>query len=110
MSAKPGDVNAGEKALHFLFPDEDNKETRLSEFKGRWVVLYFYPRDNTSGCTREAVEFTSALDEFEKLNTILGVSTDSVESHQEFAEKHRLKVRLLSDEAPNSGTPVGTAF
>jgi peroxiredoxin Q/BCP len=111
MPAKPGDVNVGEAAPQFCLHDKDNKETCLSNFKGKWVVLYFYPRDNTSGCTREAVEFTSALDEFEKLNTVvLGVSADSVESHRKFAEKHSLKVMLLSDEVPNSGTPVGTAF
>jgi peroxiredoxin Q/BCP len=69
MTAKPGDVNVGDLAPDFCLPDKDNKETCLSNFKGKWVVLYFYPRDNTSGCTREAVEFTSALDEFEKLST-----------------------------------------
>jgi peroxiredoxin Q/BCP len=100
MPAKPGDVNVGDLAPSFCLPDKDNKETGLSNFKGKWVVLYIYPRDNTSGCTREAVEFTSALDEFEKLNTVvLGVSADSVESHPKFAEKHSLKVILLSDEA-----------
>jgi len=100
MTAKLGDVHVGEEAPHFCLHDKDNKEICLSNFKGKWVVLYFYPRDNTSGCTREAVEFTSALGEFEKLNTVvLGVSADSVESHQKFAEKHSLKVVLLSDEA-----------
>jgi peroxiredoxin Q/BCP len=69
----------------------------LTDFKGKWIVLYFYPKDNTSGCTREAVEFTGAINEFEKLNTVvLGVSPDSVERHFKFAEKHDLKVFKVS--------------
>ena len=70
----------------------------MRDFRGKWIVLYFYPKDNTSGCTREAVDFIEHLDEFEKLNAaVLGVSPDSVKSHQRFIEKHNLKVTLLSD-------------
>ena len=99
MTVKTGGVNAGEEAPHFCLADKDNKEICLRDFRGRWVVLYFYPRDNTSGCTREAVEFTGALEEFGRLNTVvIGVSADSVASHRKFAEKHGLNVTLLSDE------------
>jgi peroxiredoxin Q/BCP len=99
MTVKTGGVNAGEEAPHFCLADKDNKEICLLDFRGKWVVLYFYPRDNTSGCTREAVEFTGALDEFEQLNAVvIGVSADSVKSPRKFAEQHRLNVLLLSDE------------
>jgi peroxiredoxin Q/BCP len=79
------------KAPQFCLPNKDNRDICLRDFRGKWVVLYFCPRDNTSGCTREAVEFTSALDEFEQLNAVvIGVSADSVESHQKFAESGRI--------------------
>jgi peroxiredoxin Q/BCP len=98
MTAQQGDLKIGDLAQDFCLPDKDNKEACLHDFKGTWVVLYFYPRDNTSGCTREAVDFTDALDEFKKLNAVvLGVSADSVESHSKFAAKYQLKVALLSD-------------
>lgn len=93
----PG-VNVGETAPDFCLKDKDGKEVCLSDFRGKWVVLYFYPRDNTPGCTREAVDFTSRLREFEELGAVvIGVSKDSVESHRKFAEKHGIKVVLLSD-------------
>ena len=70
----------------------------LEDYKGRWVVLYFYPRDNTPGCTLEAVEFTGLLPEFEKLGAVVvGVSPDSEESHRRFREKHGLGIALISD-------------
>lgn len=98
MTAQTGDLKVGEISPNFCLPDKDYKKTCLSDFKGKWAVLYFYPRDNTSGCTREAVEFTSVLDEFKKLNAVvIGISADSVESHQKFAEKHNLTVTLLSN-------------
>jgi peroxiredoxin Q/BCP len=70
----------------------------LSDQKGKWVVLYFYPKDNTSGCTVEALDFTARINEFNKLNTVIfGVGPDSCKSHQNFTSKHELKVNLLSD-------------
>ncbi|RME80235.1 MAG: peroxiredoxin [Methanobacteriota archaeon] len=70
----------------------------LDDFGGKWLILYFYPRDNTSGCTVEAREFSSLVKEFEELNAVIvGVSPDSVESHEKFAKKHSLKITLLSD-------------
>ena len=89
----------GEKAPDFCLPDYQGKKHSLKDFRGKWVVLYFYPKDNTSGCTREAKEFTDAKDEFEKLNAvIIGISKDSPKSHEKFINKHNLNILLLSDE------------
>jgi len=86
------------KAFEFVLKDEDGKEIRLSDFKGKWLVLYFYPRDNTPGCTTEALEFTSLVDGFAGCGAVVvGVSPDSCESHQKFKVRHNLGVRLLSD-------------
>ncbi len=81
--------------------DEDNQEKPLKELVlGRWTVLYFYPKDNTPGCTTEAKEFTEVLPEFEKLGVkVIGVSQDSPSSHQRFREKHGLGVELISDQS-----------
>jgi len=71
---------------------------RLSDYRGKWVVLYFYPKDDTPGCTIEAIEFTKALPQYQKINAeILGVSCDSCESHQKFINKKDLRITLLSD-------------
>jgi len=92
------ELKIGDRAPEFCLPETEGKEVCLSDFKGKWVVLYFYPKDNTSGCTREAVDFTERLEEFRRLNAVvLGVSPDSTKSHQRFVEKHGLKVTLLSD-------------
>ncbi|HDS45024.1 MAG TPA: peroxiredoxin [Methanomicrobia archaeon] len=91
-------LKAGDVAPAFCLPDKDNQNVCLNDFTGMWVVLYFYPRDNTSGCTREALDFSAALDDLKRLNAVvLGVSADSVESHRKFVAKHHLSVRLLSD-------------
>ena len=94
----PGHLKKGDTAPEFCLPDVDHQDVCLSDFKGTWVVLYFYPRDNTSGCTREARDFSAARGNLEQLHAVvLGVSTDTVESHRKFVEKHDLTVRLLSD-------------
>ncbi|NIA04067.1 MAG: thioredoxin-dependent thiol peroxidase [Nitrospiraceae bacterium] len=86
------------KAPKFCLPDYKNEKHCLSNFKGKWVVLYFYPKDNTSGCTREALGFTENLNSFKKLNAeIIGISKDTTESHRKFIEKHNLSILLLSD-------------
>ena len=91
-------VEEGKKAPAFTLADQNGNKVRLSELAGNWVVLYFYPRDVTPGCTVQACDFTGGLKEFEKLGaTILGCSPDSCESHQKFISKHKLKIRLLSD-------------
>ncbi len=79
--------------------DEDGEERTLGEFVlGKWTILYFYPKDNTPGCTTEAKEFSGLSDEFKGLGVqVIGVSRDSPRSHQRFKERHALKVQLLSD-------------
>lgn len=92
-------VIEGSKAPDFCLPSDDGNQICLKDFRGKWVVLYFYPKDNTSGCTREALDFTSRLNDFMKLGAVvIGVSPDPVESHKKFRMKHSLKVILLSDE------------
>ncbi len=91
-------ITIGKAAPAFALQDQDGRIRKLSEFKGSWVVLYFYPRDDTPGCTVEACEFTTGLEGFEKLDAeVLGCSPDSPESHRKFIAKHRLKITLLSD-------------
>lgn len=88
----------GKKAPAFTLPNQDGEKISLSDFKGKWVVLYFYPRDNTPGCTIEAIDFTKKLLEFKKRNAVvLGCSPDSTESHCKFIDKRKLKLTLLSD-------------
>ncbi len=92
-------IEVGQKAPEFCLPNQDEVEICLRDFKGKWVVLYFYPKDNTPGCTTEACDFTEALPDFSSLNAvILGVSPDSPKKHQNFIEKKELKITLLADE------------
>ena len=92
-------IETGHKAPDFCLPNQDNEEICLRDLQGSWVVLYFYPKDNTPGCTTEACDFTEALPDFTDLGaTILGVSPDSVKRHQNFIAKKELKITLLSDE------------
>ncbi len=91
-------LEVGTKAPEFTLPDKDGNSISLTDFAGKKVVLYFYPKDNTPGCTRQACAFAGAYEEFKKINTVvIGVSKDSVTSHQKFAEKHGLPFILLSD-------------
>lgn len=91
-------LQAGDRAPEFALQDKDENEVRLSDFAGRKVVLYFYPKDNTPGCTRQACAFAGAYEAFkEKDVAVIGVSRDSVASHVKFAEKHGLPFILLSD-------------
>lgn len=86
------------KAPEFTLPDKDGSSVSLTDFAGKKVVLYFYPRDNTLGCTRQACAFAGAFEEFKKIDAVVvGISKDSVASHQKFAEKHGLPFILLSD-------------
>ncbi len=91
-------VKVGQKAPSFELPDQDGKRVSLDDLKGRWAVLYFYPKDNTPGCTTEACEFTEGIQAFKDLDAVvLGCSPDSPESHRKFIAKHDLRLRLLSD-------------
>ena len=91
-------LNVGDKAPLFTLSDKDGKEISLSDFLGKKVVVYFYPKDNTPGCTKQACAFASAYDEFKAKNIeVIGISRDSVASHVKFAEKFSLPFVLLSD-------------
>ena len=91
-------LNVGMKAPDFTLPDKDGNPVSLSDFRGKKVVLYFYPKDNTPGCTRQACAFASAYEGFKTKNTeVIGISKDSVASHVKFAKKHNLPFHLLAD-------------
>ncbi len=91
-------LEAGMKAPEFELEDKDGNKVRLSDYYGRKVVLYFYPKDNTPGCTRQACAFAGAYAGFKSMNiAVIGISRDSVSSHQRFAEKYGLPFVLLSD-------------
>jgi len=87
------------KAIDFSLTDQNGKVHKLSSYRGSWVLLYFYPKDDTPGCTKEACGFRDSLNELKKHNVVvLGVSADSVSSHQKFAQKYNLNFPLLADE------------
>lgn len=89
----------GDTAPPFCLPDSWQSEVCIEAFKGRCVILYFYPKDNTPGCTLEAQTFSASMEDFRKMNTIvIGISPDSCESHEKFVKKHSLDLILLSDE------------
>ena len=91
-------LEVGMKAPQFTLPDKDGNMVSLSDFLGKKVVLYFYPKDNTPGCTRQACAFSGAYDAFRKKGVeVIGISKDSVASHAKFAEKYSLPFVLLSD-------------
>ncbi len=91
-------LKAGDIAPEFTLSDKDGNSVSLSDFKGKKVVLYFYPKDNTPGCTRQACAFAAAFEQLKTLNAvIIGVSKDSAASHVKFAEKYSLPFILLSD-------------
>ena len=96
-------LKVGERAPDFALSDHHGKVHRLSEQRGSWVVVYFYPKDDTPGCTTEACQFRDALPRFKDMGAkVLGVSADDKESHERFAEKHDLNFPLLVD--PDLGT------
>jgi peroxiredoxin Q/BCP len=98
----------GEKAPDFELPDADGERVRLSRLKGRPVVVYFYPKDDTSGCTAEAKDFTCLIDAFKATGAeVIGISPDSAASHAKFAKKYDLGVRLLADEAKEAAQAYG---
>jgi len=91
-------LDIGSAAPGFTLPDKDGNMVSLSDFKGKRVVLYFYPKDNTPGCTRQACAFAGAYKQFEKKGVaVIGISRDSVSSHVKFAEKYNLPFTILSD-------------
>ena len=91
-------MEVGNKAPNFTLPDQNGNSVRLDDFTGKWLLVYFYPRDDTPGCTVEAKDFTALKNDFEKNETvILGVSPDNETKHCKFIDKHRLKIDLLAD-------------
>lgn len=91
-------VPVGAQAPHFTLPSQENQPVSLSDYRGKWVVLYFYPKDQTAGCTLEAHNFQSDLTKYEALNAVvLGVSLDTVQSHKTFCTKDSLTFKLLAD-------------
>ena len=91
-------LEVGMKAPEFILPDKDGNTIRLSDFLGKKVIVYFYPKDNTPGCTRQACAFAGAYEGFKSRNVaVIGISKDSVASHLKFAQRHNLPFILVSD-------------
>lgn len=92
-------LKTGEKAPEFSLLSDSGEKINLRDFKGKKVILYFYPKDNTSGCTKEACDFRDSIKIFQKKNAVvIGISKDSIESHKKFKSKFNLPFTLLSDE------------
>ena len=103
------EVSPGDKAPDFTLPADGGRTVSLSDFSGKAVVLYFYPKDDTPGCTKEAIGFTEAADAFDAAGAvIIGVSKDTVAKHDKFRDKHGLKVILASDAEGDACERYGT--
>lgn len=101
-------IELGKKAPAFALLNQDERKVALKDLAGQWVIVYFYPRDNTPGCTTEACEFTAGLADFDQLDAVvLGISPDSPASHQKFITKHHLAFTLLSDPDHKVMEPYG---
>lgn len=99
MADKKAELKVGDKAPEFCLPDKDNKEVCLKDFKNKYKIIYFYPKDSSPGCTTEAIGFTNILPDLQELEAdVIGISPDTPKSHANFIEKKNLKVILLSDE------------
>jgi peroxiredoxin Q/BCP len=102
------DLAPGDRAPTFKLLTDDSGEISTTSLKGRPYVLYFYPKDDTSGCTKEAIEFSAAKKKFDAAGvTVIGVSKDSINSHQKFRTKHKLKISLASDPEIATATAYG---
>ena len=103
-----GKLAAGDKAPSFTLPDQDGKDVSLADFAGNPVVVYFYPKDDTPGCTKEACQFNDNLRAFSKAKVpVVGISADSAEKHQAFRSKYGLKFSLLTDKDHSVGEAYG---
>ena len=92
-------LEVGDKAPNFILNDQNNEAHQLSDYEGRWVILYFYPKDDTPGCTTQACDFRDAVKRIiASRSVVFGLSLDSVESHKRFSDKNNLPFSLLSDE------------
>ncbi len=93
------ELKVNQKAPDFSLPDQDGKKHKLSDYTGQWVLVYFYPKDDTTGCTKEACSMRDNLPKFRKSKAkVFGISVDSVASHKKFTDKHKLNFTLLADE------------
>src|SRR5579859_7436726 len=111
--ASAANVSVGSSAPNFTLPSQENKQISLSDYKGKWVVLYFYPKDQTSGCSLEAHNFQRDLPKYEALHAVvLGISADTVESHKTWCTKDGFSFKLLADPEHKTidayGVPVMT--
>lgn len=101
-------LKVGEKAPEFSLPDQDGKSHSLADYRGQWVLLYFYPKDDTPGCTKQACAIRDSLSSFKQLSAVVfGISVDSVASHRKFADKYELPFTLLADENKEVVTMYG---
>lgn len=104
-----GPAEVGRPAPAFTLPDQDGNEVSLADFGGRWVVVYFYPADDTPGCTAESCSFRDSHEDFLDAGAVvIGISGDSVDSHRKFADKHQLPFTLLADESGTVRKAFGT--
>ncbi|OGZ55066.1 MAG: hypothetical protein A3H64_03745 [Candidatus Ryanbacteria bacterium RIFCSPLOWO2_02_FULL_45_11c] len=95
----PMKLSTGTKAPDFTLSDQNGKNHSLSDYKGKWILLYFYPKDDTPGCTKEACGIRDTFPKFKKMDAVVfGVSADSAQKHKKFADKYKLPFTLLSDE------------
>jgi thioredoxin-dependent peroxiredoxin len=107
-TVEDGPLQCGAKAPSFSLLDDRGKRLSLSDLEGRWIVLYFYPKDNTAGCTREAIAFRDAGAKLKRARAVvLGVSRDSVDSHSKFKQRHGLEFTLLSDPTTSTHKAYG---
>src|SRR3990167_8144531 len=90
-------IKLGDMAPVFSLPDQNGKTHNLSDYKGKWVLLYFYPKDDTPGCTKEACGIRDSFGQLSTMAEVVGISRDSVKSHKKFADKYGLPFTLLSD-------------
>jgi len=109
--AHAGGLKVGDPAPEFTLPDQDGKRHSLSDYRGGWVVLYFYPKDDTPGCTTEACRFRDDASTLEGMGvSVLGISLDDVESHRAFAQKYHLPFPLLYDRKGRVAKRYGSLF
>ncbi len=102
-------LKVGDRAPEFHAKDQDDEVFRLKDYRGRWIVLYFYPKDETAGCTAEACSFRDSMEVFRSAGVdVVGISTQSPESHKAFAEHHGLNFRLLADDDKQVSRLYGT--
>lgn len=102
-------LKEGDIAPNFRLSGDDGREYTLESFKGKNLVLYFYPKDNTSGCTTEAVEFSALSEKFNEMDAVIvGISPDSVDSHKKFKKNHKINILLLSDPDIDAASSYGS--